>query len=123
MKSILFLLFVFVGCQQHRTTGDIHTWKKIKLDFKRFDNDGLSGPPDGKVAANYEFCVPMSDKYWKQVHKIDPTAQRSAGKGRVGCTEKEWLVIGSTQQPHFQRVLFDLASLPFVREIQETYYE
>lgn len=93
------------------------------MDFRKFDNDGLAGPPDGKVAANYEFCIPAEDKYLKQVEKIDATAQKSGGKGRVGCSDKEWMVIGSTHQKNFQRVLFELASLSFVKEIQETFYE
>ena len=93
------------------------------MDFHRFDKDGLAGPKDGKISANYEFCIPRSEKYWKQVKKIDPTADRPGGKGRVACTDKEWMVIGATHQPKFQRVLFELASLPYVKEIQETFYE
>ena len=124
MKSILFLLIVFVGCkQQQAPTEDTAAWKKVKIDFRRFDKDGLAGPPGGKIAANYEFCIPAKAKYLEQVKKIDPTANRSAGKGRVACTDKEWMVIGSTHQPVFQRVVFKLASLPFVKEIQETFYE
>lgn len=93
------------------------------MDFHRFDQDGLAGPKGGKVAVNYEFCIPASKKYWDQVKKIDHSAQRNGGKGRVACTSGEWLVIGSTHQKNFQRVLFELASLPYVREIQETFYE
>ncbi len=93
------------------------------MDFRRFDNDGLAGPAGGKIAANYEFCIPASEKYLSQVKKIDKTAEKSGGKGRAGCSDKEWLIIGSTHQPNFQRVLYELASLPYIREIQETFYE
>ncbi len=93
------------------------------MDFRRFDNDGLAGPPGGKISANYEFCIPAAEKYLSQVKKIDGTVQRSGGKGRVQCSDKEWMLIGSTHQPNFQRVLFKLASLPFVKDIQETFYE
>lgn len=123
MKRLLFLVFVFVGCHSHQPREDATVWRKVKMDFRRFDNDGLAGPPGGKIAANYEFCIPASSKKWQQVRKIDPTAQRSNGKGRVGCSSSEWMIIGSTHQQHFQRVLFHLASLPYVREIQETFYE
>lgn len=93
------------------------------MDFRRFDKDGLAGPEGGKIAANYEFCIPASEKYLGQIKKIDKTAEKSAGKGMVGCSDKEWMVIGSTHQPNFQRVLYELASLPYVREIKETFYE
>ncbi len=124
MKMPLLFLILFVACKHQPATQENATaWKKIKMDFRRFDNDGLTGPAGGKVAANYEFCIPASEKYWRQVKAIDKTAQKSGGKGRVACSDKEWLVIGSTHQPHFQRVLYELASLAFIRDIQETFYE
>lgn len=123
MKRFFFLLIVFVGCKQQSPAEDPSVWRKIKMDFRRFDQEGLAGNKDGKVAANYEFCIPASEKKLRQIKKIDPTAQRSGGKGRAGCTDQEWLIIGSTHQKRFQRVLFNLASLPYVKEIQETFYE
>ena len=123
MKFILFCLIVFSGCLHQAIKEDPAVWKKVRIDFKRFDKDGLAGPADGKIAANYEFCIPASKEAMARVKKIDPTAQRSLGKGRIGCTDREWLMVGSTHQPNFQRVLFELASLPFVDEIQETFYE
>lgn len=124
MKNTLLFLILFVSCKhQPATKEDASVWNKIKMDFRRFDNDGLAGPPGGKISANYEFCIPASDKYLNQVKKIDKTAQKAGGKGRVRCSDKEWMVIGATHQPKFQRVLYELASLPFVKEIQETFYE
>ena len=117
------MLIVFVGCKQRPPVEDASAWKKIKMDFRKFDNEGLAGPAGGKVAAAYEFCIPASEKNLAQVKKIDLSAQRSGGKGRVACSDKEWLIMGSTHQKNFQRVLFELASLPYVREIQETFYE
>lgn len=123
MKWIFFLSIVFAACKHPAPKDDPAAWKKIKMDFHRFDQEGLSGPASGKVAVNYEFCIPASSKYWEQVKKIDSSVERNGGKGRVGCTAGEWLVIGSTHQKNFQRVLFELASLPYIREIQETFYE
>jgi hypothetical protein len=93
------------------------------MDFKQLDTAGLAGPPKGKVAVNYEFCIPAEEKNWRQVHKIDPTAQKNPGKGRVQCKDTQWLIIGSTHQKNYQRVLFQLASLPFVTQIQQTFWE
>lgn len=98
-------------------------WKKIGLDFKKIDSEGLTGPANGKVAQNYEFCIPATEKHWRQVEKIDPSAEKNGGKGRVGCKENQWLIIGNTHQKNYQRVLFQLASLPYVARIEPVFWE
>jgi hypothetical protein len=120
---ILALMVVLYACTAQRPPENPDAWKKIKLDFKEINAEGLSGPPKGKVAVNYEFCIPAEEKYWRQVRKTDSSARKNTGKGRVGCTEKQWLVIGSTHQKNYQRILFQLASLPYVEQIQQTYWE
>lgn len=102
---------------------DAAVWQKIHLNFKKLDADGLAGPPDGKVAVNYEFCIPAEQKYWQTVQKTDPTAAKSNSKGRVGCRNNQWLVVGSTHQARYQRVLYELAALPYVERIEETFWE
>ncbi len=114
---------VLFACTPQKPPENPDAWKKIKLDFKQLDADGLTGPPKGKVAVNYEFCIPAEEKYWRQVHKIDPTVQKNAGKGRVGCKDAQWLVIGNTHQKNYQRVLFRLASLPYVERIEPVFWE
>ena len=99
-------------------------WEKVHINFKKLDQDGLAGTKEGKVAVNYEFCLPAEEKYWKKVQKIDKTAQKFIGSnGRSGCTKVQWLIVGSTHQPHFQRVIYELAALPYVTQIQETFWE
>lgn len=108
----------------HPVKEDPAAWKKIKLDFRSLDAEGLSGKPGGKVALNYEFCIPAEAGMWKQVRKIDSSATLQKGaKGRIGCSEQQWLVIGSTHQKNYQRVLFELASLPYVERIEQTFWE
>lgn len=120
---LLVLMALLYACSTQKPPENPDAWKKIKLDFKQLDADGLAGPIKGKVAVNYEFCIPAEDNSWRQVHKIDPTAQKNTGKGRVGCKDTQWLVIGNTHQKNYQRVLFQLASLPFVTQIQQTFWE
>ncbi|MDO8368741.1 MAG: hypothetical protein Q7T20_18220 [Saprospiraceae bacterium] len=120
---LLVLIAVLSACKTQKPPENPDVWKKIKLDFKQLDADGLAGPPKGKVAVNYEFCIPAGEKYWRQVHKMDTTAQKNSGKGRVGCKDTQWLIIGSTHQKSYQRVLFQLASLPFVERIEQVYWE
>jgi hypothetical protein len=129
MKVILFtitttlLIFLFQNCQRKTQPQDPIVWKKIKLDFKSIDNDGLSGPDNGKVAINYEFCIPNEPLYWLEVSKIDPSAQKTQGKGRVNCSTGTSLVIGTTHQKNYKKILYDLASLKYVKEIQQTFWE
>jgi hypothetical protein len=112
------------ACQRKSQVEDPGVWKKISLDFKRIDPDGLAGPSGGKVAVHYEFCLPMDEKYWKKVQKIDKTAQKNAGSaGRIGCRKDQWLIIGSTHQSNYLRVLYELASQPYIEKIQETFWE
>lgn len=117
------LLTLLLACKAGKPPENPEAWKKIKLDFKQLDTEGLTGPAKGKVAMNYEFCIPATPKAWKQVQKIDPSAQKNAGKGRVNCKDGQWLVIGSTHQKNYQRVLFQLASLPYVERIEPVYWE
>lgn len=120
-----FVLGIFCACQRPTALpDDPAVWKKIKLDFRKIDAEGLTGPPDGKVAVHYEFCIPAVEKNWRAVQKIDPNAVLMKGSaGRVGCTPDRWLVVGNTHQPRYQRVLYELASLPFVEKIQQTFFE
>lgn len=121
-----FLSILLASLACHRRTQpaeDASVWKKVRLDFKKLDAEGLSGPASGKVAVNYEFCIPANAKNWKEVQKIDPSAQKQASKGRIGCRDDQWLVIGSTHQARYQRILYELASLPYVARIEQTYWE
>lgn len=120
---LLVLLLVLHACSSQKPPENPDAWAKIKLDFKTLDAEGLAGPPKGKVAVNYEFCIPAVNSNWKAVQKIDPSAQKNAGKGRVGCKENQWLVVGNTHQKNYQRVLYQLACLPFVDRIEPTFWE
>lgn len=120
----VFVGLLLAGCQRKTPPEDPNTWKKVDINFKRIGPDGYAGPSGGKVAVNYEFCLPAVEKYWKKVQQIDRTAEKMAGSaGRSGCGPSEWLIIGSTGQANYQRVLFELAALPYVRRIQETNWE
>jgi len=120
---LLVLMVVLYACKTQMPPENPDAWKKIKLDFKQINAEGLAGPSKGKVAVNYEFCIPADEKHWRQVRKIDHTVQKNAGKGRVSCKDTQWLVIGNTHQKNYQRVLFQLASLPYVERIEPVYWE
>jgi len=122
--SVFLVLLSLTACSQKAKPEDPALWNKVKVDFNRLDENGLAGPANGKVAVNYEFCIPAQEKFWNEVKKIDKTAQAMKGsKGRIGCASDQWLVVGSTHQENYRRVLYELASLAYVKEIQETFFE
>jgi len=97
---------------------DATIWKKVETDMGQFDADGLRGPTDGKVAVSYEFCIPDNDVNKNQVRNIDQTVQFMSGsRGRIGALPQQCLCIGSTGQKNFRKVLFALASLPYIDRI------
>jgi hypothetical protein len=122
--GVLLVVLLSLGCQPKPAPESAATWQKVRLNFRQLDSDGLKGPSGGKVAVNYEFCIPRQEKYWRTVQKIDTSAQQfTTSRGRIGCSNEQWLIVGSTHQPKYRRVLYDLASLPYVELIQEVYWE
>jgi hypothetical protein len=79
------------------------TAPKLTFDPAAPDDAGLTGPPDGQVAAAYELCIPATAAHEVEVRALDPTAAVQRGApGRVGCGPGQWLVVGSTHQPGWQ---------------------
>jgi hypothetical protein len=98
--------------------------QKIEFSVSDLDDEGLRGPPDGKVAVAYEFCIPDNEDCRARVREIDSTVQFMPGsKGRIGAGPGQCLCIGSTHQKDYRQVLRDLAKLPFVERIIECHFE
>jgi hypothetical protein len=117
------ILTLGAGCPRPAPAEDPAVWSKVNFDVAKLDSTGLAGPPGGKVLLNYEFCIPAEERYWRQVSRIDSTATRGQGRGRIACTDRQWLVIGSTQQPRWRQVLYRLAELDYVKRIEEVFWE
>ncbi|MBK1706424.1 hypothetical protein [Halochromatium glycolicum] len=96
----------------------------LDVELSALDANGLVGPPDGKRALSYEFCVPSDDRPVSVVRRIDPSTRFfPASPGRIGCSLDQVLVIGHTHQPGFADVLRELAELPEVERIVESHFE
>jgi len=97
---------------------------KIDFDISALDNEGLLGPQGGKRSLSYEFCIPDRVENRVEVERIDPTVSFSPeSPGRIGCASQEILCIGSAHQRDFNTVLQQLAELPYVQRIQQTFFE
>jgi hypothetical protein len=98
-------------------------WKKVEIDLSQLDDDGLRGPPDGKVAVSYEFCIPNTDVCKAAVKMIDRTVQFLPGsRGRIGAGPGECLCIGTTRKG-FRLTLQRLAELDYIKRIVQCYFE
>jgi hypothetical protein len=99
-------------------------WQKMTFDVSKLDESGLYGPPGGKRALSYEFCIPDTLQNRAEVKRIDPTIQFFAqSPGRIGCGKDENLCIGSTHQKDIRGVLQRLAELTYVQRIDESFFE
>jgi hypothetical protein len=98
--------------------------RKIRFELDQLDESGLLGPDDGKRALSYEFCVPDLPDYLAEVARIDSSAQgQPGGRGRIGCGDGESLFVSDTHRPDFRTVLQQLAKLPYIRRIEQAFFE
>ncbi len=98
--------------------------RKITFDINKINDDGLTGPPEGLVSVDYEFCIPAGKDYAEEVKRIDPSAViHESSSGRIGCSPEEYLCIGNTHQKDFRAVLCRLAGLTYVRRIDMCFWE
>jgi hypothetical protein len=96
----------------------------IGFDLSGIGTDGLEGPPDGRRAVDYEFCVPARASYVREVQIIDPTAQPYAeSRGRIRCRAWETLMVGNTHHVLWRESLERLAALRYVKRIERSVFE
>lgn len=97
---------------------------KITFDLTQLDEDGLYGPPGGKRALDYEFCIPAADPHPQTVLAIDPSLRLYPhSPGRIGCAADQILAIGNTHQPNAQAILMELANLDMIDRIDLVHWE
>jgi hypothetical protein len=89
--------------------------EKIKFDIKRIDENGLVGPPDGKVLIAYTFRIPLERAKRREIKKIDPSIRFFTKPG-----SDQYMCIGEGAT---QAVLLRLAGLPYINRIDPFYAE
>lgn len=118
-------IVTFSGCATSESSPvQAEVAAKIAFDLSVLDDEGLQGPPDGKRALAYEFCIPDTPDCRGEVRGIDPTLEiHASSPGRIGCGSEQNLCIGSTHQADHIAVLQRLAALPYIERIQECFFE
>ena len=97
--------------------------EKVGFDTTQISEDGLIGPAGGLRALSYEFCIPASPDQLAEVQTIDPTAKPQSSPGRIGCQSDQTLMIGSSHQQGFHSVLEALTQLPYIKRIEQAFFE
>jgi hypothetical protein len=125
LKSCLLSFLLIMACNTPKgSEASPETMAKINFDLNEIDENGLIGPVTGKVAVDYEFCIPRSETYADLVKKVNPKIKISdKSRGRIGCTRAEQLCIGTTSQENWKSILLETAKLDFVKKINRTFYE
>jgi len=127
MRLTILSLLLISGCSAGFSGQDsisADTRQKVTFDVRQLDKDGLYGPPNGKRALSYEFCIPNTEGHKAEVKRIDSTIRFfTRSPGRIRCDKSECLCIGTTYQKDFKRVLQSLASLEYVKVINECFFE
>lgn len=125
MKYWLFTagLLPLFSCHSAKIQPTEEQVQKIRFDLSELDESGLLGPKGGKVALDYEFCIPREEQYRKEVESIDPSLKIQTVKGRIGCGRDQYLCLGNTHQEHYREVLYRLAGLGYVERIERAFFE
>ena len=131
MKNLLYtFMFLSLGFFLHACKTKPPTIQEVKVmgntekfdfDINALDSDGLIGPPDGKVAVDYQFCIPKGEEFEKQILAIDPDLRISANSRF--CSGDQSVAFGTTHKPGNQEILRGLSELDFVKKINRVWYE
>ncbi len=116
-------LLALSACHTSKVQPTPDQLQKIRFNLSELDEDGLLGPEGGKVAVDYEFCIPRREEYRKEVESIDPSLRIQESSGRIGCGKEEYLCLGNTHQEGFKEVLYRLAQLEYVKRIERAFFE
>lgn len=89
---------------------------KIGFDLNQFNQEGLLSSGQSIV---YEYCIPRAQQALSVITTIDFTAEVKDKGVKVNCGEREARIIGSSHQDGFKAIMVQIASLPFVRKIEQ----
>ena len=94
----------------------------MNFSFTKLDKQGLIKKRGTSLA--YEFCIPNEEQYLDKVKSIDETiAIYKSSMGRIGCGKNNILCIGETANNDFKKILISLTNLPYVKSINESFFE
>ncbi|HZV70805.1 MAG TPA: hypothetical protein VFG10_14720 [Saprospiraceae bacterium] len=119
--ALLPAFFMILSGSKCQTNESEKIINKIGFDLAAVDDKGLI---NSQTTIDYEFCIPMDEAMLAKVKEIEPEVQTPRmAKGRIACSQEEWLIIVTTHGEKWKERLYTIASLPFVKKIVQTDYE
>ncbi len=117
---IIFLLLS--GCSVFQPATQKKAEEKMDFSFSKLDKKGLIKKRGTSLA--YEFCIPNESEYLDKIKSIDQTiAIYKSSTGRIGCGENQILCIGETMDKNYKEIIIALTNLPYVKNINESFFE
>jgi len=127
MKTInqtlgILAFLVLLGCSVLKSKEVKQAENKMNFTFSKLNKDGLT--KDRKTSLAFEFCIPNEPEFLDKVKSIDESlAIYMSSTGRIGCEENQILCIGETKGMDYKNVLISLTKLPYVKSINESFFE
>lgn len=118
----LLLITFFISCSIFRSKEYKQAEEKMNFSFSKLDKKGLIKERGTSLA--YEFCIPNNEQNLNKIKSIDETiAVYKSSKGRIGCGKDEILCIGETVDKDYKKILIEISKLPYVKSINESFFE
>jgi hypothetical protein len=125
LVKILILGLILVGVGKIWVLDSKCEPEKIGFNLEEIDANGMiTLPKEGKTFLNYEFCIPRENQYLKEIQGINQNIKCHRGpRGRIGCTDEEYLCVGSANLKNFKNTLCNLSRRTFIKHIDRAFYE
>lgn len=122
LSFLVLLISAFTSCNLFKSKAVKHAESKMNFEFSKLDKKGLVKNRGTSLA--YEFCIPNKDECLDKIKEIDESiAIYKSSTGRIGCGKNEILCIGETAHKDYRKILTELASLEYVKSINESFFE
>ena len=122
LSILAFLTLLLFNCSIFKSAEIKAAEKKMNFEFSKLDKNGLRKSKGTSLA--YEFCIPNEEEKINQIKKIDETIKLyHSSQGRIGCGQNEVLCIGETANKDYKSILIKLTKLPYVKNINESFFE
>ena len=127
MKTLNFTILIIVtimlsNCNIIKSKDYKTAQKKTNFDIESINNEGIIVTKG--TFLSYEFCIPNNEPSNTEVKKIDSKISiYISAKGRIGCSKKEVLCIGNTENKNYRETLIKLSKLNYVKNINESLFE
>ena len=118
----LILISLFVSCSIFKSKAKKNAEEKMNFSFSKLDKKGLIKDRGNSLA--YEFCIPNNKANLNEIKAIDETiAIYKSSKGIIGCGKDEILCIGETGNKDYKKILIEISKKPYVKNINESFFE